>query len=130
MNISEYCDVLSNCSDKENLRPASTNSAFELPSQQARNLPPNLLQMTQFKLDAIIKTESHIQYIDHSKFWEVDGDTFVIKYDDSNTFIAKCTLHQAIVLMPIQIQVLLIVVASAKDQAKLLLHVAAFCGKI
>jgi len=129
MNISEFCEVLSNCSDKENLRPASTNSAFELPSQQARNLPQNLLQMTQFKLDAIIKTESHIQYIDHSKFWEVDGDTFVIKYDDSNTFIAKCTLHQAIVLTPIQIPILLVVVASIKDQAKLLLRVAAFVAK-
>ena len=127
MNIAELSTMLSNCSDKENSKSASTNSATVATSTESAAKP---LANTQFKLDAIIKTESHIQLIDHSKFWEVDGDTFVIKYDDSNTFIAKCTLHQAIVLMPIQIQVLLIVVASAKDQAKLLLHVAAFCGKI
>ena len=38
-------------------------------------------------------------------------------------------LHQAIVSTPIQIPVLLVVVASIKDQAKLLLRVVAFVAK-
>jgi len=41
-----------------------------------------------------------------------------------NTFIAKCTLHQAIILTLIQIPILLIRVPSTKDQIKLLFRIA------
>jgi len=130
MNLSDYGAMLSDCSDKENVKPASPNVLSELPSSQTQLQPQNLLQTTQFILDAITKFVTHTQYVDHSKFWEIDGDTFVIEHDDFNTFIAKCTLHQAIILTPIQIPVLLIRVSSTKDQVKLLFRIAAFAAKL
>jgi len=130
MNLSDYGAMLSDCSDKENVKPVSPNVLSELPSSQTQSQPQNILQTTQFILDAITKFLTHTQYVDHSKFWEIDGDTFVIEHDDFNTFIAKCTLHQAIILTPIQIPVLLIRVSSTKDQVKLLFRIADFATKL
>ena len=79
MNLSDYGIMLSDCSDKENVKPASPNVLSELPSSQTISQPQNILQTTQFILDAITKFATHTQYVDHSKFWEIDGDTFVIE---------------------------------------------------
>jgi len=130
MNLSDYGAMLSDCSNKENVKPASPNGLNELPSSRMPSQSQNILQTAQFILDAIIKFETHTQYVDHSKFWEIDGDTFVIEHDDFNTFIAKCTLHQAIILTPIQIPIILIRVSSTKEQVKLLFRIATFAAKL
>jgi len=74
--------MLSNCSNKENEKPASPHVLTELPSSRMPSQSQNTLQTAQFILDAIIEFVTHTQYIDHSKFWEIDGDTFIIEHDD------------------------------------------------
>ena len=121
--------MLTKIDNKENVPPGQSTSSSEQKDQPMHSMWRWLRQHVPFIQDTIIKFVTNRSLVNSSKFWEIDGDTYVLEHDYINAFIAKCTLHRAIVLTSIQIPVLIIVVALIKDHAKSLLCVAAFVAK-
>jgi len=74
---------------------AFVKSIFQQASAQQKEPQLPFLQTTQKILDEIIKFHSYVQSTNHTKFWDIDSNTFDLELDDFNSYIAKCTLHQA-----------------------------------
>jgi len=91
--------------------------------------PLTFLQLTQTILDEIIAFHPYVQSTNSVNFWEIDKNTFDIKIDDPNFYIAKCTLQQAILLNATQIPVLTILVQSEQDRQQMLLRVSTLLAK-
>ena len=88
-----------------------------------------LRQHVPFIQDTIIKFVTNPSIVNSSKFWEIDGDTYVIEHDYINTCIAKVTFYQAMFLAPTQIPVILVRVPSSDEQLKLLFRITSLTAK-
>jgi len=129
MNPSEFCTMLTKIDNKENIPPGTSNSSTEQKDQPMHSMWRWLKQHVPFIQDTIIKFVTNRQRVNSSKFWEIDGDTYVIEHDYINTFIAKCTFYQAMFLSPTQIPVILVRVPSSDEQLKLLFRITTLVAK-
>jgi len=129
MNPSEFCTLLTKIDNKENVPPGTSSSSSEQKGQPMHSMWRWLRQHVPFIQDTIIKFVTNRPLVNSSKFWEIDGDTYVIEHDYINTFIAKFTLYQAMFLSPTQIPVILVRVPSSDEQLKLLFRIATLVAK-
>jgi len=133
MNLSEFCEMLTKIDNKENVPPGASDSSSEQNAQQKEQPVPYpwgwLRQQVPFIQNTIIKFATNRTLVNSFKFWEIDGDTYVIEHDYVNTFIAKVTLYQAMFLVPTQIPVILVRVPSSDEQLKLLFRISTLVAK-
>jgi len=74
--------------------------------------------ITQLILDYIIKFHTYSQFLDHTKIWQIDEDTYIIRLDDPHLYLTKCTLNQAVLLTNKQIPSSTIITNNIADQNK------------
>jgi len=133
MDLAQFCQVLHNVVNKENIPPDASAEPSAQPTQsndQNMSYPWRWLrQQIPFIQDAIIKFASDRNLVNSYKFWEVDSDTYVVEHDYTNTFIAKVTLYQAMFLTQIQIPAIIILVPSSDEQFKLLFRISTLLAK-
>ena len=125
--------MLTKINNKENVPPGTSNSSSEQNAQQQEQPVPYLWgwlrQQVPFIQNTIIKFATNRTLVNSFKFWEIDGDTYIIEHDYVNTFIAKVTLYQAMFLAPTQIPVVLVRVPSSDEQLKLLFRISTLVAK-
>ena len=137
MDLSRFCQVLRNVSrkeeNKENAPPTEQSATTEQPTQSNDNRTPTLWgwihQQIPLIQDAVIKFSTNHSLINDHKFWEIDSDTYVVENDYINTFLVKCTLHQAIFLNRFQFPAITILTPSSDEQFKLLFRISTFLAK-
>jgi len=129
MNPSEFCNMLHKFDNKENVPPGPSNSSREQKDQSMPSMWRWLRQHVPFIQDTIIKFVTNCTLVNSSKFWEIDGDTYVIEHDYINTLIAKFTFYQAMFLSPTQIPVILVRAPSSDEQLKLMFRITTLIAK-
>jgi len=118
MTSVDKCDASPFKTTVETPITAFVNAIFQQDLVQQKKLPLTFLQLTQTILDEIIAFHSYVQSTNSVNFSEIDKNTFAIKIDDPNFYIAKCILQQAILLNATQIPVLIILVQSEQDRQR------------
>jgi len=133
MDLAEFCEVLHNVANKENVPPEASAEPSAQPTQsknQNVSYPWRWLrQEIPFIQDTIIKFATDRTLVNSYKFWEIDSDTYVVEHDYINTFIVKVTLYQAMFLAQIQIPAIIILVPSSDEQFKLLFRISTLLAK-
>ena len=85
--------------------------------------------ITQSILDYIIKFHTYSQFVDHTKIWEIDEDTYLIRFEEPHLYLTICTLHQAIILTSKQIPSSTILTSNTADQNKKIFRIGQILAK-
>jgi len=130
MNPSDFQSMLTKFDNKENVPPSTASNPNERANESKHSTWQMLKQQVPFIQTAITKFIVSPQQVNHEKMWEIESDTYFLEHDYVNTFIAKCTLYQAMFLSPTQIPVVLIRVLNSEEKLKILFRITALIVKI
>jgi len=83
----------------------------------------------QLILDYIIKFHTYNQFVDHTNIWEIDEDTYLIRLGEPHLYLAKFTLHQALMVSSKQILSTTILANQVADQNKELFRLGQILAK-
>jgi len=86
-------------------------------------------QKLKLVLDVIVQYNTHSDFDNHHRIWELYEDTYLINLCEPNFFLVKCTLKQAFVFTPAQISLLKIATREQSDQNKVVLQLGLLIAK-